>query len=244
MLFIECSVLRKEATKMPNELLWIIFAVINFGLLLFMYRVFGKAGLFVWIGMSTVIANIQVLKTVEMFGLVATLGNITYGTVFLATDILNENHGKKEAKKAVWMGFSSLLIMTIVMQFVLQFTPHQDDFAQDALETIFGLIPNIAIGSMLAYVVSQYLDVWIYGKLKHLLPSNKYLWIRNNGSTMISQFIDTLIFCSIAFYNVHEFNVWLSILFTTYMIKFIVSALDTPFLYIAKKIKPKIVNNE
>ncbi|SFL86043.1 hypothetical protein SAMN04487943_104355 [Gracilibacillus orientalis] len=225
---------------MPNELLWIIFAIINFALLLIMYRLFGKAGLFVWIGMSTVIANIQVLKTVEMLGLVATLGNITYGTVFLATDILNENHGKKEAKKAVWMGFSSLLIMTIVMQFVLRFTPHSDDFAQGALETIFELIPNIAIGSMLAYVVSQYIDVWIYGKLKQLLPSNKYLWIRNNGSTMISQFIDTLIFCSIAFYDVHEWDAWLSILFTTYIIKFVVSALDTPFLYIAKKMKPKI----
>ncbi|MGP4041284.1 queuosine precursor transporter [Gracilibacillus sp. D59] len=225
---------------MSNELLWIIFAIINFALLLVMYRVFGKAGLFVWIGMSTVIANIQVLKTVEMLGLVATLGNITYGTIFLATDILNENHGKNEAKKAVWMGFSSLLIMTIVMQFVLRFTPHADDFAQGALETIFALIPNIAIGSMLAYVVSQYIDVWIYGNIKKILPSNKYLWIRNNGSTMISQFIDTLIFCSIAFYNVHEFDDWLSILFTTYIIKFVVSALDTPFLYIAKKISPKI----
>ena len=225
---------------MANELLWILFAILNFALLLLMYRMFGKAGLFVWIGMSTVIANIQVLKTVEMLSLVATLGNITYGTVFLATDILNENHGKKEAKKAVWMGFSSLLIMTIVMQFVLRFTPHADDFAQGALETIFELIPNIAIGSMLAYVVSQYIDVWIYGKIKQLLPSNKYLWIRNNGSTMISQFMDTLIFCSIAFYDVHEWNTWLSILFTTYIIKFVVSALDTPFLYLAKKIKPKI----
>lgn len=225
---------------MATELIWIIFAIVNFALLLLMYRIFGKAGLFVWIGMSTVIANIQVLKTVEMFGLIATLGNITYGTVFLATDILNENHGKKEAKKAVWMGFFSLLIMTIVMQMALYFSPHADDFAQESLETIFGLIPNIAIGSMLAYLVSQYIDVTIYGKLKELLPGQKYLWIRNNGSTMISQFIDTLIFCSIAFYNVHDFKVWLSILFTTYVIKFIVSALDTPFMYIAKKMKPKI----
>ncbi|MDX8046169.1 queuosine precursor transporter [Gracilibacillus sp. S3-1-1] len=225
---------------MPNELLWIIFAIVNFAILLMMYRIFGKAGLFVWIGMSTVIANIQVIKTVEMVGLVATLGNITYGTIFLATDILNENHGKKEAKKAVWMGFASLLIMTVFMQFVLRFTPHADDISQASLDTIFGLIPNIALGSMLAFIFSQYVDVWIFGKIKQWFPSDKYLWLRNNGSTMISQFIDTLIFCSIAFYNVHEFNVWLSILFTTYVIKFAVSALDTPFFYIAKKMKPKI----
>ncbi|UOQ47618.1 queuosine precursor transporter [Gracilibacillus caseinilyticus] len=225
---------------MTNELLWILFALVNFAILIVMYRIFGKAGLFVWIGMSTVIANIQVIKTVEMLGLIATLGNITYGTIFLATDILNENHGKKEAKKAVWLGFASLLIMTIVMQVVLRFTPHASDISQDALETIFEIVPNIALGSMAAFVISQYLDVWIYSKIKQLLPSERMLWIRNNGSTMISQFVDTLVFCSIAFYDLHDFDVWLEILLTTYVIKFAVAALDTPFLYIAKRIKPKL----
>ncbi|UOQ85838.1 queuosine precursor transporter [Gracilibacillus salinarum] len=225
---------------MTNELLWILFALLNFAILIVMYRIFGKAGLFVWIGMSTVIANIQVIKTVEMLGLIATLGNITYGTIFLATDILNENHGKKEAKKAVWLGFASLLIMTIVMQVVLRFTPHASDISQEALETIFEIVPNIALGSMAAFVISQYLDVWIYSKIKKLLPSERMLWIRNNGSTMISQFVDTLVFCSIAFYDLHDFDVWLEILLTTYVIKFAVAALDTPFLYMAKKIKPKL----
>jgi queuosine precursor transporter len=221
---------------MSNELLWILFAILNFSILLVMYRMFGKAGLFVWIGMSTVIANIQVLKTVEMFGLTATLGNIMYGTVFLATDILNENHGKKDAKKAVWMGFSTLLIMTILMQVVLTFVPHESDTMQDSLEAIFSVIPNIAIGSMAAFLVSQYIDVYLYSKIKEKLPAHKYLWIRNNGSTMISQLVDTFIFCSIAFYNLYSFSVWLEIFITTYVIKFVVSAIDTPFLYISKKI--------
>ncbi|RCW64959.1 queuosine precursor transporter [Saliterribacillus persicus] len=221
---------------MSNELLWIVFALVNFSLLLLIYRIFGKAGLFVWIGMSTVIANIQVLKTVEMFGMIATLGNIIYGTAFLATDILNENHGKKYAKKAVWMGFATLLSMTIMMQFALRFIPAESDFAQPALETIFELIPNIAIGSLLAYIVSQYVDVWIYDKLKKIFTSDRFLWLRNNGSTMISQLIDSLIFCTIAFYGAYELDVWFNILITTYVIKFIVSLMDTPFLYVAKRI--------
>lgn len=219
-----------------NEWLWMLFAITNFVLLLIMYRLFGKAGLFVWIGMSTVIANIQVLKTVEMFGLIATLGNISYGTVFLATDILNENHGKKEAKKAVWMGFCSLLFMTIVMQFAIRFIPHESDIAQDALATIFEIVPQIAIGSMAAFLVSQYIDVWIYSKWKKKMPSTKWLWLRNNGSTMISQFIDTFIFCSIAFFGLYSWGDWVMILFTTYVIKFIIATLDTPFLYLAKRI--------
>lgn len=220
---------------MSNEILWILFAIINFGLLLTVYRIFGKPGLFVWIGMSTVIANIQVVKTVEMFGLNATLGNIVYGTAFLATDILNEKYGKREAKKAVWMGFTTLIILTVIMQFALLFTPGENDIAHPALETLFGLVPRIAIGSLIAYIVSQYFDVWLYAKLKQIFPSGRTLWVRNNGSTMISQLLDTSIFCLIAFYGVYPFEVWLEIFLTTYVIKFIVAALDTPFFYLAKK---------
>ncbi|SDO91922.1 queuosine precursor transporter [Halobacillus sp. SY10] len=220
---------------MSNEVLWILFALINFALLIGVYRLFGKPGLFVWIGMSTVLANIQVVKTVEMFGLNATLGNIVYGTAFLATDILNEKYGKKEARKAVWMGFSTLIIMTIIMQFAILFNPGENDIAQPALQALFGLVPRIALGSMLAYIVSQYFDVWLYAKLKKLFPSDRALWIRNNGSTMISQLLDTSIFCFIAFFGLYPFEVWLEIFITTYIIKFIVAALDTPFFYMAKK---------
>lgn len=220
---------------MSNELLWILFALINFTLLLTMYRLFGKSGLFVWIGMSTVLANIQVVKTIEIFGLNATLGNIVYGTAFLATDILNEKYGKKEARKAVWMGFSTLILLTVIMQLALRFQPGANDIAQPALETLFGIVPSIAIGSLIAYIVSQYFDVWLYARLKRVFTSDRTLWIRNNGSTMVSQLLDSAIFCAIAFYGLYPFDVWLEIFLTTYFIKFAVAAIDTPFLYIAKR---------
>ncbi|WP_226579199.1 queuosine precursor transporter [Halobacillus litoralis] len=222
---------------MTNEALWIIYAFINFALLLGVYRIFGKPGLFVWIGMSTVLANIQVVKTVEIFGLQATLGNIIYGTAFLATDILNEKYGKNDARKAVWMGFSTLIILTIIMQFALLFTPGENDLAQPAMETLFGLVPRIAMGSLAAYIISQYFDVFLYTKLKSKFPNDRYLWLRNNGSTMVSQLLDTAIFCLIAFYGVYPTDIWLEIFLTTYIIKFIVAALDTPFFYMAKKMR-------
>lgn len=220
---------------MDNEWLWILFAILNFSMLLIMYRFFGKPGLFVWIGMSTVIANIQVVKTVELFGLTATLGNIIYGTIFLATDILNEKYGEEEARKAVWLGFSTLITMTIMMQVALHFQPGPSDIAQESLATLFGIIPSIAIGSLTAFIFSQYFDVWLYNKIKKRFPSEKYLWVRNNGSTMISQLLDSAIFCGIAFYGQYPFTIWLEIFFTTYLIKFLVAAIDTPFLYAAKK---------
>ncbi|MFG6148740.1 queuosine precursor transporter [Halobacillus sp. B23F22_1] len=219
---------------MSNEWIWILFAIVNFSLLLVVYRSFGKSGLFIWIGMSTVVANIQVVKTVELFGLTATLGNIIYGTVFLATDLINEKYGKREAQKAVWMGFSTLIILTIMMQITLTFTPSEADIAQPALEILFGVVPKIAAGSLIAYIVSQYFDVWLYANLKKIFTSERTLWVRNNGSTMMSQLLDTAIFCGIAFYGEYPLDIWFEIFLTTYLIKFIVALIDTPFLYAAK----------
>ncbi|EDL63598.1 queuosine precursor transporter [Bacillus sp. SG-1] len=224
---------------MFNEWFGLIFVLVNFILLLAMYRIFGKTGLFVWIGVSTILANLQVIKTIEIFGLTATLGNAMYGTAFLVTDILNEKHGKKEAQKAVWLGFFTLLIMTVIMQMALVFQPHPDDFAQESLETIFGMIPRIAIGSLAAYLVSQFADVYIFAFLKKKFPKDSKFWIRNNGSTMISQLLDTLAFTSIAFFGAFPFDVWVQIAITTYLLKWIVALLDTPFGYIAKRLHVK-----
>ncbi|MFS0560319.1 queuosine precursor transporter [Terribacillus sp. 179-K 1B1 HS] len=220
---------------MHNDLLWIAFSIINFVLLLVMYRLFGRLGLFVWVGMATVLANIQVTKTIELFGLTATMGNIIYGTIFLASDILNENYGKKIARKAVGLGFATLIMMTVIMQFVLLFDPAPSDFAQSSLSTIFGFIPRVALGSLIAFAISQYVDVWLYALVKRVLPDDKFLWVRNNVSTMLSQLLDTLVFCTIAFAGTYEGSVWMEIFISTYVLKFVVSIISTPFLYGAKR---------
>ncbi|GLB57910.1 queuosine precursor transporter [Cytobacillus sp. NCCP-133] len=224
---------------MFNEWFGLFFAIVNFILVLVIYRLFGKTGLFVWIGFSTVIANLQVVKTVEMFGLTATLGNAMYGTAFFVTDILNEKYGKDDAKKAVWLGFFTLLAMTLIMQMVLLFKPHQTDFAHEALSTIFSILPRIAAGSLAAYLISQMTDVYIFTFLKKKFPKENQFWIRNNGSTMISQLLDTLIFASIAFLGVFPIEDWIQIFLTTYVLKFLIAILDTPFAYIAKRFQVK-----
>lgn len=223
---------------MPNELIWVLFALVNFTLFLIMYKVFGKAGIFYWIVLSTILANIQVVKIIPLFGLEASLGNIMYGTIFLGTDVLNEIFSKKEAKKAVYLGFFVMLSTLAIMQIALWFTPDQSDFANPALETIFGFMPRLVLGSLTAFIISQLFDVNIFQWIKKKLPADKYLWIRNNGSTIVSQLIDTLIFVPIAFLGRVPSDVLIGILISTYLIKVLVAALDTPFIYLIKKIKP------
>ncbi len=127
-----------------NELLWLTMLITNFVLILVAYRLFGRIGLYAWVPLAAVVANVQVVKLVEFFGIAATLGNIVYASSFLVTDILSENYGKNEAKRAVYVGLFSLVAMTMLMNLALVFTPASDDFAQDSLVTIFGFMPRIA----------------------------------------------------------------------------------------------------
>ncbi len=223
---------------LPNELIWLIFALINFIGITIFYKLYGRTGLYVWIGFGTVIANIQVLVNIEFFGLTATLGNIMYGTLFLATDSLSEKYGKRYAKKAVWLGFLTLISMVFIMQVAIQFHPHEIDEYLPQLTAIFNLVPRIALGSLVAYLASQFFDVYFFHKIKTKYSSDILLWLRNNGSTAVSQLIDSVIFVTIAFLGRFPMQEWFEILLTTYFIKVIVAALDTPFIYWIKKIKP------
>jgi uncharacterized integral membrane protein (TIGR00697 family) len=91
---------------------------------------------------------------------------------------------------------------------------------------------------MSAFIVSQLVDVYLFAKIKEKLPDNKFLFIRNNGSTLLSQLVDTIIFVPIAFFTAFEAPVIFNLIISTYVIKLIVALLDTPIIYIAKMIKP------
>lgn len=90
---------------MFNEIFGVASFIVTFILMVLMYRFFGKHGLIAWVAMGTIIANIQVIKTVHIFGISATLGNVMFASIYLATDILNDIYGRKMAKRAVWLGF-------------------------------------------------------------------------------------------------------------------------------------------
>ena len=223
---------------MINEILWIGLLIICFLIVILAYKLFGKTGLYVWTAAAVILANIQVMKTIQVFGLVTALGNVIYSSLFLTTDILNENYTKKEAHKAVWIGFFVLITTTIVMQITLQFIPHESDFLGEHITAIFTFLPRIAFASLIAYLISQNYDVWFFAKLKKM-HKKKYLWLRNNLSTMSSQLLDNIIFTLIAFVGVFSWNIIGQIFLTSMILKIIVATCDTPFMYWARKIKEK-----
>ena len=220
---------------MINEILWFTSLVVCLFSVIIAYKLFGKIGLFIWTATAVILANIQVFKIVKIFGLDTALGNVVYASIFLVTDILNENHSKKDAQMAVWIGFFVLISTTIIMQITLLFIPSEADIVSDPIAEIFSLMPRIAFASLTAYLISQNHDVWFYSRLKKK-DKNKRLWFRNNVSTIISQLIDNIVFTSIAFIGLIPWDSIVQIFFTSYLLKVIVAGCDTPFIYLSKKI--------
>ena len=200
---------------------------------------FGKNGLYAFAVFGTLLGNIAVCKCVDIFGLSTTAGNVLYASTFLVTDILSEKYGKKEASKAVAYSFSIMILWMLGTQLILLFTPNTNDYISESLKVVFGLVPRITVASLIGFVVSQNLDVFLYHFLWSKTGNTKEkLWLRNNGSTLTSQAIDTIIFTTLAFWGVYPTNVFLSILITTYLFKAVVALLDTPFMYLARQIVP------
>lgn len=217
-----------------NELLCIITLLISFVFVILSYKFLGKTGLFLWIAIATIVSNIQTVKLVNVFGIESALGTIIYGSTFLATDILNLKYGEKEAKKTILIGFITMIVMTIFMGLCLKYIPSSNDFSQKSLTTIFTVNIRITIASIIAFAVSQFIDTILFQKLQR---KYKRLWLSNNASTMICQIIDTIIFCIITYYGLVDVQVIFQIMISMYIFKFIIALCDTPFIYIANKIK-------
>lgn len=229
---------------MPNELLIILSFIVIYGGVILFYRFFGRKGLLAFNVMATILANIEVLILVRAFGVEMTLGNVLFGSTFLITDILSENHGRKDANRSVIISTLCSIFFILISQMWLLYTPSENDWASGSFHTIFSSTPRIVCASLAVYLVSQLTDVWLYHKWwdwcrTRFGDSRKGLWIRNNGSTMISQLLNTFLYTVFAFYGTYEIPTLISIFLSSYMIYFIISLLDTPVVYWCRQIHEK-----
>ena len=219
---------------MENIIISAIYLILSFAITIFCYKKYGKYGLYIWMSVLVIICNIQTTKISELFGLTISLGNISYGALFLTTDILTEKYGKNSTYNATKISFMTMAIFALLMYIFLQYKPSKIDFSQDALVTIFSYVPRVTVGSLLAYYISQRCDAFLYSKLK--AKYNK-VWISNNVSTMISQIVDTLIFVTIAFIGIMNYTEIIDLIITMILFKWVIALLDTPFMILVTKIK-------
>ena len=197
-----------------------------------------KYGVGITIGVfSGLIVTAQVLanKTVMFAGYTVPAAVIVYGTSFLLTDVLCEFYGKDKAKQAVWSGFIASILLVIGIQIAISWESAPFWEGQEAFVATLGTTWRIVAASLAAYLVSQNWDVHVFSRIKEK-TGEKHLWLRNIGSTFTSQLIDTVIFISIAFYGVMPI---IPLIIGQYIVKLIIAAIDTPFLYGLKWVREK-----
>ena len=229
---------------MTNELLLLASVFFIFGFALLGYRLFGKTGLYCISAAATILANIEVVILIRAFGMDQTLGNVLFAVTFLITDILSECEGKKAANLAVWTGILSSLFFLILSQSWLLYIPAAGDSMAPAIHAVFSNTPRMILSSLTVYAVSQFFDVWLYHKWwafteKRFGDRRRFLWLRNNGSTLISQIVNTLLFTLLAFWGTYDGATIWSIFASSYLIFIFTSLMDTPFVYLARHISEK-----
>ena len=225
-----------------QNLLYLSTLVLDLGLTVLMFRFFGKEGLLACIVLSILLANLQGPKLTVIFSMQTSLGVIFYSSIFFATDLMSEKFGKKEADKAVMMGFSISVIILLMLSISLLFLPSiqgNQTFSTDvhqAFVTILDFTPRFIIGSLFSYLISQRFDVWCFHKIKHW-TNGKHLWLRNNLSTMASQTIDTTLYSLVVWWGVVDLETAIQLGLAKMAFKIGIAAFDTPFIYWARSWK-------
>lgn len=169
------------------------------------------------------------------------VGVIAYPFTFLATDLVSELFGRKKAQLMVWVGFAMNVFMLFIMT-VNHWLPNSAGVSGgiSLFEGVYEFMIGNTIGSMIAYLVAQSVDVRLFHFWKNL-TNGKHLWLRNNASTMVSQLVDSTAILTILYMagnlgdNITTVGALIILILNSYLFKFFFALFDTPLFYIGVK---------
>ncbi|MFM6948667.1 MAG: queuosine precursor transporter [Aquirufa sp.] len=191
----------------------------------------------------------------DKWSLNQTAGALNWPLVFITSDIINDYFGKKGVRfisytTALFVAFSFFIIYlaTLLVPADFWIEVNKDDSGFNiniAFSKIFRQGLGIILGSLSAFLVSQLIDAYVFENIKNK-TGKKHIWLRATGSTLISQFIDSILVIGIAFYAFGNwsFSEWMNVSFNNYFYKFFVAILFTPLLYLAHYFIEKYLQKE
>jgi len=226
------------------EVLTLVLLLICGIVILCMMRFYGAVGLMVYTALAVIIANLQVQTATRyaFFEEPIALGTVVFSSVFVVSEILTEYYGKAMAQKAVWLSFIGMILVTLFMMFTIGFKPAPGFLeAHRAMCILFFPAPALIVASLVAYLVGQFNDIWVFATLSRI-TRGKLLWARSFLATLIGTFLDNLIFSVLAWivFAPHPLS-WRTVLFTyvigTYLLRVVVALVGIPFVYLARFMK-------
>lgn len=236
----------KNLALLPPELLPAIGFFICTIFILFAFHYFGAFGLVCYSVLAVTISNIQVLKlgTFSCIQEPIALGTVVFTTIFTTSDLITEHYGADLAKKTIYLTF---LMQIFVMLSMLVVIAHPESGTQKSLihtslEALFTPSLRLLIASLIAFIISQHIDINIFAGLKKRHGEN-LLWLRGNVSTLISGLCDTFIFSFLAWIIFSPTplpfsTVLIGFIGFSQMIRIFISIFSTPILYISYRLKP------
>lgn len=246
---------------LPTESMLAIELVVVFSLIPLMLR-FGAAGMFIFIAVGIIAANVQVLKAASFafYAAPIPLGTVAFSATYVATDVLTEYYGRATARKAVWLGFSAMLLLTVMMLLAMGYAPMTPQAAQksgmdwalpnhDHILALYLPQATLLIAGLSSYLISQMNDIYVFQKIRQWTGRGQ-LWVRACGSTAVSALVDNTVFSTLAWMVLP----WLfgqrdqvvdlhALIFTyilgTYGIRLAMAILEAPFMYAARWFLPE-----
>jgi uncharacterized integral membrane protein (TIGR00697 family) len=176
------------------------------------------------------ISNIGAVKLITFGPFITDGGAFLFPLVYILGDVLSEVYGWKAARRAIFLGFA-MAILAAATFYIVQISPAADGWEfQTSFENILGFVPRIVAASVCGFLVGQLLNSFVLVKIKQR-TKEKHLWVRLIGSTVVGEFADTLVFCTIAFYGIITGAEFLNYVITGYVYKTLLEVALLPITY-------------
>ncbi len=181
---------------------------------------------------------------VEFDSVIMTAGVIAFPITFIVTDLLNEYYGKAGIRFVTLVGMAMIIFEFALLQIAMGVpTASISPVPAEAFNTVFGASGRIILGSLIAYLVGQLVDISLFHWLRGL-TEGRMLWLRATGSTFGSQFLDTIIVLTVAFAGQLRFQEILAITLFNYGYKFIIAVVITPVIYLFHWVMDRYLGHE
>ncbi len=223
---------------------WSFLVLLSLPACVILEKKIGNGIYFAFYTAFTILANMTTSKLVSIGRFVVPVAIVSYSVTFTLTDFTGEIFGKEFSEKIVLAAFfmNILVALALFISVKLPCAKVMVDICTD-FNKVNSLSFRIFMASIITFIISQSHDVFAFEFWKKR-TKGKYLWLRNNASTLVSQLIDSVCFCTLSFAFVMPWRFVFSIILAQYVIKASFAILDTPFLYISVWVRKKLINGE
>lgn len=199
----------------------------------------GKRVLFAYLFALLVGVNVASAKITTVLGWHITVGTPIYAVTFMISNMVSERYGKPTAHRAVWQGFC-VVAGFVLVGLLSRLVPAGKNEVSAAVDLVFRKSTRILTASFVTYLIAQHTDVILYAVVRRL-SADRAMWLRNIVSSVAAEFLDSLLFFGLAFAgenivwegkHIH----WTELAVTGFVVKSLIAFLDTPVLYLAKRI--------